>query len=147
MSLPTAVRMWHTPRANENGESSASFVKRNADRGEHCFSGLTAQARMFPTPTVQDSENDGGPSQYNRNSVPLNALVKMIPIPRATDGSNGGPNQSRNGKPDGLTAFAGGSLNPDWVEWLMGFPVGWTACGVSETRLSRKSSKLSVGQS
>ena len=21
----------------------------------------------------------------------------------------------------------GGQLNPDWVEWLMGWPVGWTA--------------------
>ena len=20
----------------------------------------------------------------------------------------------------------GGQLNPDWVEWMMGFPVGWT---------------------
>lgn len=20
----------------------------------------------------------------------------------------------------------GGQLNPDWVEWLMGFPIGWT---------------------
>lgn len=23
---------------------------------------------------------------------------------------------------------AGGTLNPDWVEWLMGWPPGWTAC-------------------
>jgi len=22
---------------------------------------------------------------------------------------------------------AGGKLNPDWVEWLMGWPIGWTA--------------------
>jgi hypothetical protein len=22
-----------------------------------------------------------------------------------------------------------GSLNPTWVEWLMGFPLGWTDCG------------------
>lgn len=24
------------------------------------------------------------------------------------------------------TEPAGGSLNPDWVEWLMGLPIGWT---------------------
>jgi DNA (cytosine-5)-methyltransferase 1 len=24
------------------------------------------------------------------------------------------------------TAGNGGSLNPTWVEWLMGFPTGWT---------------------
>ena len=28
----------------------------------------------------------------------------------------------------------GGKLNPDWVEWLMGFPIGWTDCGASETQ-------------
>ena len=26
-----------------------------------------------------------------------------------------------------------GSLNPTWVEWLMGFPIGWTDCEHSET--------------
>jgi hypothetical protein len=26
-----------------------------------------------------------------------------------------------------LPAQAGGQLNPDWVEWLMGWPVGWTS--------------------
>jgi hypothetical protein len=25
-----------------------------------------------------------------------------------------------------LAAQAGGSLNPMWVEWLMGWPLGWT---------------------
>jgi len=104
--------------------------------------------RTWPTPTVQDSENDGGPSQYNRNSVPLNALVKILPTPRACDGEKGtrtaeGAAKERLRRKNGedLPTVAGGSLNPDWVEWLMGFPVGWTACGVSETRSCRKSSK------
>lgn len=26
-----------------------------------------------------------------------------------------------------------GRMNPRWVEWLMGFPVGWTSSGPSET--------------
>jgi hypothetical protein len=25
------------------------------------------------------------------------------------------------------TLKAGAQLNPDWVEWLMGWPIGWTA--------------------
>ena len=25
-----------------------------------------------------------------------------------------------------LSCVAGGSLNPEWVEWLMGFPKDWT---------------------
>ena len=27
----------------------------------------------------------------------------------------------------------GGSLNPEWVEWLMGYPKGWTDLKPSET--------------
>ncbi|MDD7634577.1 MAG: hypothetical protein PUK20_06600 [Firmicutes bacterium] len=26
-----------------------------------------------------------------------------------------------------MAAGNGGQLNPDWVEWLMGFPIGWTS--------------------
>ena len=28
----------------------------------------------------------------------------------------------------------GGQLNPNWVEWLMGFPIGWTELNVLETQ-------------
>ena len=41
----------------------------------------------------------------------------------------------------------GGSLNPTWVEWLMGFPLGWTDLEPSATPSSRKSRKSSDGQS
>ena len=33
-----------------------------------------------------------------------------------------------------MTAGNGGKLNPTWVEWLMGFPIGWTGCDALETR-------------
>jgi hypothetical protein len=36
-----------------------------------------------------------------------------------------------------------GGLNPPWVEWLMGFPPGWTELDRSETRSSRYSRKSS----
>lgn len=32
-----------------------------------------------------------------------------------------------------MQAGNGGALNPNWVEWLMGWPIGWTALGASET--------------
>jgi hypothetical protein len=32
-----------------------------------------------------------------------------------------------------------GSLNPEWVEWLMGYPIGHTDCGDSATPSCRKS--------
>ena len=33
-----------------------------------------------------------------------------------------------------LSTVAGGQLNPTWVEWLMGFPIGWTDLEPSETQ-------------
>ena len=85
----------------------------------------------WPTPTVQDSKNNGGPAQFRRNSLPLNAAVKLWPTPKA---SPSGPdfarmNRPRSGGDDLATAVARevtGPLNPAWVEWLMGFPAGWT---------------------
>jgi hypothetical protein len=32
-----------------------------------------------------------------------------------------------------MGAGNGGQLNPTWVEWLMGWPLGWTAFGASAT--------------
>ena len=40
-----------------------------------------------------------------------------------------------------------GSLNPTWVEWLMGFPTGWTDLNALETPSSPKSLSKSDGQS
>jgi hypothetical protein len=38
---------------------------------------------LFPTPTTQDGKNNGGPSQFNRNTKPLNTEVLLIGTPRA----------------------------------------------------------------
>jgi len=40
-----------------------------------------------------------------------------------------------------------GQLNPTWVEWLMGFPIGHTDLRHWETLSSRKSSRKSDAQS
>jgi hypothetical protein len=50
----------------------------------------------------------------------------------------------------GLSMQAGavlGNLNPQWVEWLMGYPIGWTDLQRSETQSSRKSRKKSFAES
>lgn len=55
------------------------------------------------------------------------------PTPTAQDAkNNGAPSQmARNTKP--LNAEVGGKLNPMWVEWLMGWPIGWTGLEPLET--------------
>ena len=42
----------------------------------------------LPTPTAQDASNTAGPSQMDRNSLPLNTLVTLLPTPVA-DNSRG----------------------------------------------------------
>lgn len=44
---------------------------------------------LLPTPTTQDGANTGGPSQFDRNSVPLNALVTLLPTPAVNDMGEG----------------------------------------------------------
>lgn len=54
---------------------------------------------------------------------------KMYPTPAHRDykGMSGKGRQERKGNPkDTLPNAVGGSLNPPWVEWLMGYPVGYT---------------------
>jgi hypothetical protein len=77
----------------------------------------------------------------------LAQAVRFWPTPTTQDASNNGPpsQMRRNTKP--LNAEVGGALNPTWVEWLMGFPLGWTDCGDSATRSSRKSRKSSAARS
>ena len=51
------------------------------------------------------------------------------PTPSANDwkgSSRGGQRRGQLTDPDMGVIEAGGQLNPDWVEWLMGWPIGWT---------------------
>jgi len=45
--------------------------------------------------------------------------------PNARDWKDTGPTQGNRKSPN-LGTQAGGKLNPTWVEWLMGWPLGWT---------------------
>jgi site-specific DNA-cytosine methylase len=38
-------------------------------------------------------------------------------------------------EPESIGRLKEGRLNPDWVEWLMGFPSSWTESGSRRQRL------------
>ena len=85
-----------TPSASHCGTKQAGSAAHPRPHQEARLSLESMAARnMWPTPTTQDGENNGAPSQHERNSLPLNAQ-------------------------------AGGALNPEWVELLMGFCPGHT---------------------
>jgi len=116
---------------------------------------------LLPTPTVADSKSNGTPSQLNRDTVNLNTVVKvMFSTPRASDMENPAskrmkgidhrhqlreevrmfPTPSSEDNRDLVVDQTSGSLNPRWVEWLMGFPDGWTNLKPSEMPLSHSKS-------
>ena len=55
---------------------------------------------------------------------------RMWPTPQRFDASWGNGGENANVPPNQVSLFGavGGALNPPWVEWLMGWPVGWTDC-------------------
>lgn len=153
--LPTQVtqrQIFPTPRAREGNAGNIGSKGSIHNMKKGYLDGVIQE--MFPTPTTQDSKNDGGPSQFDRNTIPLNAHVKIWPTPFATPrgahtgeragqvSENGKTRTSAKGIKFGATlqtAVGSGSLNPTWVEWLMGYPIGWTDLKDSETQSSHKS--------
>ena len=88
--------------------------------------------RIWPTPTAHMSKETNAPSEHNRNTPTLTAQVNW-PTPRScsamaatlTDQGDRFPNlETVMAHSDPTTV--GGKLNPMWVEWLMGWPLGWT---------------------
>ena len=66
--------------------------------------------------------------------------LEMFPTPTGSDHKGWSPNHKRANDPTNRLDFrvepetgAGGTLNPTWVEWLMGYPSGWTDLEDSET--------------
>jgi hypothetical protein len=75
----------------------------------------------------------------NGAGTPLAIAVQQreeFPMPTS---SNTKAHHMRSGGRPARSYGASGQLNPTWVEWLMGFPLGWTVCERWETRSSRRS--------
>jgi hypothetical protein len=86
---------------------------------------MMARRAMWPTPRANDAEKRGDFANDPRNGLP--AAAKYWPTPTTRDWRSGCASQEtmeRNARP--LSEVVGGQLNPTWVEWLQGFPLGWT---------------------
>ena len=87
---------------------------------------LRTDVRKWPTPNATDGSK--APKTYARGNPSLPTAAKMWPTPIVRDSGSlkhtkRGAN-SEGGEP--LPVAVGGTLNPPWVEWLMGWPIGWT---------------------
>ena len=117
--------LWPTP--TENGNHNQKGMSKKSGNG------LSTAVKNFPTPsasmmTMADMEqaryagNDPKrPTYQEAKEIFPTPGTFMIPSKRTKADrykkKHGGPN---------LAESQGGSLNPAWVDWLMGYPVGWT---------------------
>jgi len=123
-ALMDAVKMWPTPRAND-AEKRGNFDLTNPRNG------LAAKAKLFPTPCAMDYKGSGkaGTLRDRLDYAAERGATKSntYATPQARDYRTGAtgrwedPERTRN-----LNDQVGGQLNPTWVEWLMGWPLGWT---------------------
>ena len=63
---------------------------------------------------------------HEGNELLRRVHLGMFPTPMARDGKDGLLPKPHGRHSDSLPVRVGGTLNPMWVEWLMGWPIGWT---------------------
>jgi hypothetical protein len=156
----TELSLWPTPTAVtrpmegnvriyrakiEAGEMTEAEAE--AILGKSVWEAQGAIPMMWPTPTTQEVEHPQAElTQTGRrkskngttsHSLGLADAVQKWHTPVASDAWTDAlrSTQQTEGSRHSLSLpnAVGGKLNPTWVEWLMGFPTGWTNLKDSET--------------
>jgi len=111
---PTAVQIYQQPMkwptvrvSSANGASQKELEQGNPKRR------LETEVLLWPTPTSRDHKGGYKEDALTRKD---GKSRRFDALPNAAIGGVG-------------TDVVRGHLNPDWVEWLMGVPTGWTALG------------------
>jgi hypothetical protein len=147
---PNGVDSFHTPNTTglDDGSNSRKALKKRMEMWPTpCLPGnggsngkAKMKAMLWPTPRTitggaEDASNKIRPSGH-RGQTNLAGAVKKWPTPQASDNRDrdnmSNPSIQRRveiGKQIMLSQSVdpnSGQLNPMWVEWLMGWPLGWT---------------------
>lgn len=129
VGLARLVQMWPTPAASL-GTKGGLVTQRKARTNGTLIQALSARTR-WPTPHgfSQDGRSNGPSGNELGRAVNLSLRFRT---PMASDGKTSRRETlaERRAKRQQIRlshqVAAGGSLNPTWVEWLMGWPLGWT---------------------
>jgi hypothetical protein len=116
--------LWPTPDANmgQRGTQPEWTPKRKSGHtAQYTINQAVRDRETFPTPLQSDWKCRGP----NSKQQGLPELIKKFPTPNSRDWKDSGSTQGNQHSPN-LGTVVGGHLNPDWVEWLMGWPIGWT---------------------
>lgn len=137
----TEFGLWPTPVAKDDGKTpEAHMLMKSRMKGgpRHKPTSLQVMVKgvergLWHTPQAHDAV-PGDAARYKRHGTKhggadLNDQVAAVmselwPTPKAS--IRGDCPSERLRKSADQRSRLGGSLNPAWVEWLMGFPTGWT---------------------
>ena len=145
--LQMAAQLWATPntmdglppRSKESLLRQATTTRKGRTRPANLREQVDpGSVALWPTPRASEYKGCGpigskSAEAWNKQGY-LTARAMYFPSPNPTGAER--DRAKRGTEPAGqrgLTDSAGGQLNPTWVEWLMGFPLGWTDLSVSET--------------
>jgi hypothetical protein len=135
-SLAAISSMWQTPMSRD-WKSGAASQKTHSKNSRP----LNEIVRLWPTP--HGFSPDGKTNGPSGNELGRAVNKRTFPTPSSSMITMGDMEQARyagnNSMRPPYSEVNGGSLNPTWVEWLMGFPIGWTDSKAWETPSSRKS--------
>lgn len=132
--------LWPTPVKYEDRAAAYTIetsFRHYVERRQTHLAQWVRDPRMFPTPTKQERASNQpydatAPIDSGRS---LSTFVRTFPTPTTCMNKGSSPasltrKDGRNRENDRLDhaimAQNGGQLNPTWVEWLMGWPLGWT---------------------
>ena len=148
---------------NENLETVRKRVERRGKLGTKLEETMAMELpKMYPTPTVvceeggeqshmvERTKSGGFVSRRKGSGITYGAKLsdamlylekkKILPTPTVNDSKNNGGISQQKAKERGygvnLNGVVGGKLNPNFVEFLMGFPMDWTEIELTESKPS-----------
>ena len=119
----TGSGLWPTPTSTL-GTKGGLVTPAKAREGGTLIEALSART-IWPTPTVCGNYNRKGASATSGDG--LATAVRNFPTPTSSNTKAHHMRGADKGKAREARSYgATGQLNPTWVEWLMGWPLGWT---------------------
>lgn len=127
--ITQVAQMWPTPNAS-------AVTGGPGNSGRDGGLNLRTAVKVWPTPTTRDWRSGHSSEEtHNKNSRPLSEVVTKSVMWRTPSASVIEPKSNvvkLTGRTPqdpqvGLADQVCGQLNPDWTEWLMGWPIGWSS--------------------
>ena len=112
----TASGLWPTPCSQMSQRKTTDGENISKSTGQKYGLSLIQAVKLWPSPKARDWKDGRTPGAQDRNSPDLGKVVGQSPET--------------------------GSLNPTWVEWLMGWPLEWTDLKPLETAKSPNAPQL-----